>query len=82
MGPPFLSSYPKECHAPDEGTITTYFKHLGFDTAGPSGIPTHDFPDAVAKSTTIRLPQQTACHVSNIKEISSLSRHCHYKIIK
>jgi hypothetical protein len=29
-----------------EGTITTYFKHLRFDAAGPSGARTHDLPFA------------------------------------
>jgi hypothetical protein len=28
---------PSECRALGEGAITTYFKRLGFDAAGPSG---------------------------------------------
>jgi hypothetical protein len=35
-----------ECCALGEGAITTYFKRLGFDAAGPSGARTHDLLDA------------------------------------
>jgi hypothetical protein len=35
-----------ECRAIGEGAITTYFKRLMFDAAGPSGARTHDLPDA------------------------------------
>jgi hypothetical protein len=31
---------PSECHALGEGAITTYFKRLRFDAAGPSGART------------------------------------------
>jgi hypothetical protein len=41
--PVILSS---EYCALGEGAITTYFKCLGFDAAGPSGAQTHDFPFA------------------------------------
>jgi hypothetical protein len=34
------------CCALGKGAITTYFKCLGFDAAGPSGARTHDLPDA------------------------------------
>jgi hypothetical protein len=34
-----------ECRALGEGAITTYFKRLRFDPAGPSGARTHDLPD-------------------------------------
>jgi hypothetical protein len=37
---------PSECRALGEGAITTYFKRLRFDTAGPSGARTHDLPFA------------------------------------
>jgi hypothetical protein len=37
--PVILSS---ECRALGEEAITTYFKHLMFDAAGPSGAQTHD----------------------------------------
>jgi hypothetical protein len=37
---------PSECRALDEGAITTYFKRLRFDEAGPSGTRTHDLPFA------------------------------------
>jgi hypothetical protein len=35
-----------ECSALGEGAITTYFKGLRFDAAGPSGARTHDLADA------------------------------------
>jgi hypothetical protein len=35
-------SLPFECRALGEGAITTYFKRLRFDAAGPSGALTHD----------------------------------------
>jgi hypothetical protein len=35
-----------ECRALGEGGITTYFKRLRFDAAGPSGARTHDLPFA------------------------------------
>jgi hypothetical protein len=35
-----------ECCALGEGAITTYFKHLTFDTAGLRGAQTHDLLDA------------------------------------
>jgi hypothetical protein len=35
-----------ECRALGEGAITTYFKRLRFDAAGPSGARTHGLPDA------------------------------------
>jgi hypothetical protein len=35
-----------ECRALGEGAITTYFKRLSFDAAGPSGARTHGLPDA------------------------------------
>jgi hypothetical protein len=35
-----------ECYAFGEGAITTYFKRLTFDAAGPSGALTHDLSDA------------------------------------
>ena len=41
--PVILSS---ECRALGEEAITTYFKRLRFDVAGPSGARTHDLPDA------------------------------------
>jgi hypothetical protein len=37
---------PSECRALDEGAITSYFKRLRFDAAGPSGARTHDLPFA------------------------------------
>jgi hypothetical protein len=48
-GPPFLRSerpviLPSECRALGEEAITTYFKRLRFDAAGPSGARTHDLP--------------------------------------
>jgi hypothetical protein len=46
----FLRSYPKdltsEFRALGKGAITTYFKLLRFDMAGPSGAQTHDLLDA------------------------------------
>jgi hypothetical protein len=33
---------PSECRALGESAITTYFKRLRFDAAGPSGARTHD----------------------------------------
>jgi hypothetical protein len=42
-GPVILTS---ECRALGEGAITTYFKHLRFDAASPSGARTHDLPFA------------------------------------
>jgi hypothetical protein len=45
---------PSECRALGEGAITTYFKRLRFDAAGPSGARTHDLPFA-NESTTTRL---------------------------
>jgi hypothetical protein len=35
-----------ECLALGEKAFTTYFKHVGFDAAGPSGARTHDLPGA------------------------------------
>jgi hypothetical protein len=35
---------PSECRALGEEVITTYFKRLRFDAAGPSGAGTHDLP--------------------------------------
>jgi hypothetical protein len=35
-----------ECRALGERAITSYFKRLRFDAAGPSGARTHDLPDA------------------------------------
>jgi hypothetical protein len=35
-----------ECPALGKEAITTYFKRLKFDVAGPSGARTHDLPDA------------------------------------
>jgi hypothetical protein len=35
-----------ECRALGKGAITTYFKRLTFDAAGPSGARTHDLPFA------------------------------------
>jgi hypothetical protein len=37
---------PSECRAIGEEAITTYFKRLRFDAAGPSGARTHDLPFA------------------------------------
>jgi hypothetical protein len=37
------------CRALGEGAITSYFKHLRFDAAGPSRARTHDLPDAKRK---------------------------------
>jgi hypothetical protein len=37
-----------ECRALGQGAITTYFKRLRFDTAGPSRARTHDLPFATA----------------------------------
>jgi hypothetical protein len=37
---------PSEIRALDEGAITTYFKRLRFDAAGPNGARTHDLPFA------------------------------------
>jgi hypothetical protein len=44
------------CSAFDEGAITTYFKSLRFDAAGPSGARTHNLLDA-SESTTTKQPQ-------------------------
>jgi hypothetical protein len=41
---------PSECRALGEGAITTYFKRLRFDAASPSGVRTHDLPDAEARA--------------------------------
>jgi hypothetical protein len=35
-----------ECCAIGEGAMTTYFKRLMFDAAGPSGARTHNLPNA------------------------------------
>jgi hypothetical protein len=35
-----------ECRALGEGAITTYFKRLRFDAAGPSGARIHNLPFA------------------------------------
>jgi hypothetical protein len=40
---------PSECRALGEEAITTYFKRLRFDAAGPSGARTHDLPFAKRK---------------------------------
>jgi hypothetical protein len=48
---------PFECRALGEGAITTYFKRLRFDAAGPSGARTHDLPRLLSESTTTR-PRQ------------------------
>jgi hypothetical protein len=37
---------PSECRALGKEAITTYFKRLRFDAAGPSGAQTHDLPFA------------------------------------
>jgi hypothetical protein len=37
---------PSECRALGEEAITTYFKRLRFDVAGPSGARTHGLPFA------------------------------------
>jgi hypothetical protein len=37
---------PSECRALGEEAITTYFKRLRFDAAGPSGARIHDLPFA------------------------------------
>jgi hypothetical protein len=37
---------PSECRALGEEAITTYFKRLRLDAAGPSGARTHDLPFA------------------------------------
>jgi hypothetical protein len=39
-------SLPSECRALGEEAITTYFKRLRFDAAGPSEARTHDLPFA------------------------------------
>jgi hypothetical protein len=37
---------PSKCRALGEGAITTYFKRLRFDAAGPNGARTHNLPFA------------------------------------
>jgi hypothetical protein len=73
---------PSECPALDEGAITTYFKRLRFDAAGPSRAQTHDLPyteflGLIAQDLHVIDYKSKAINAKHKSKLQIFTRNCH-----